>query len=68
MYPCLGDYIDMAYNTPRDLKKKYGKIAYIMYGLKQLKNKINSYNIRYTIDGKHMKANIHFSLLQMHLM
>ena len=22
---CLGDYIDMAYNTPRNLKKKYGK-------------------------------------------
>ena len=21
---CLGDYIDMAYNTPRELKKKYG--------------------------------------------
>ncbi len=49
---CLGDYIDMAYNTPRKLKKKYGKIAYIMYGLKQLKNKINSYKVRYTIDGK----------------
>ena len=22
---CLGDYIDMAYSTPRSLKKKYGK-------------------------------------------
>ena len=49
---CLGDYIDMAYNTPRKLKKKYGKIAYILYGFKQLKNRINSYNVRYTIDGK----------------
>lgn len=49
---CLGDYIDMAYNTPRELKKKYGKIAYIMYGLKQLGNKINRYNIKYKIDGK----------------
>lgn len=49
---CLGDYIDMAYNTPRKLKKKYGKLAYIMYALKQLRNKINSYHIRYKIDGK----------------
>lgn len=49
---CLGDYIDMAYNTPRKLKKKYGKIGYVMYGLKQLRNKINSYRIRYKIDGK----------------
>lgn len=49
---CLGDYIDMAYNTPRALKKKYGKIAYILYGLKQLRNKINRYKVKYKIDNK----------------
>ncbi len=49
---CLGDYIDMAYATPRSLKKRYGKIAYIMYGLRQLRNKINRYEIKYKIDGK----------------
>ncbi len=49
---CLGDYIDMAYNTPRELKKRYGKIAYILYGLKQLQNKINSYDIKYKVNGK----------------
>ncbi len=49
---CLGDYIDMAYNTPRELKKKYGKIAYIMYGLKQFRNKINCYDIKYKINNK----------------
>ncbi len=48
---CLGDYIDMAYNTPRNLKKKYGKIAYILYGLKQLQNKIHKYRIKYKVDG-----------------
>ena len=25
---CLGDYIDMAYATPRSLKKRYGKIRW----------------------------------------
>ena len=49
---CLGDYIDMTYNTPRDLKKKYGKVAYIIYGLKQLRNKINTYSVKYKIDNK----------------
>ena len=49
---CLGDYIDMAYATPRSLKKRYGKVAYILYGMKQLRNKINQYNIQYTIDGE----------------
>ena len=46
---CLGDYIDMAYATPRSLKKRYGKIAYIMYGFKQLRNKINRYDIKYKV-------------------
>lgn len=49
---CLGDYIDMTYNTPRELKKKYGRIAYIIYGIKQLKNKIHAYNIKYTINNE----------------
>ena len=49
---CLGDYIDMAYSTPRELKKRYGKIAYVMYGLKQLRNRIHSYNIKYKVDGR----------------
>ena len=57
---CLGDYIDMAYNTPRRLKKRLGKIAYIIYGLKQLKNKIHSYNVKYTVDGKTYEGDYSF--------
>lgn len=57
---CLGDYIDMAYNTPRELKKKYGKIAYILYGLKQLRNKINQYRIKYFIDNKEYEGTYSF--------
>lgn len=49
---CFGDYIDLAYSTPRKLKKKYGKIAYILYGIKQLRNRIHSYNITYKINNK----------------
>ena len=40
----------MAYATPRSLKKRYGKIAYIMYGFKQLRNKINRYDIKYKVN------------------
>lgn len=49
---CLGDYIDAAYNTPRNLKKKYGRLAYIIYGIKELGKKINTYNIKYKINGE----------------
>ena len=57
---CLGDYIDMAYATPRSLKKRYGKIAYIIFGLKQLKNKIHRYEIKYKIDGKEHRGTYSF--------
>lgn len=48
----FGDYIDMAYQTPRKLKKKYGEFAYVLYALKQFRPKINTHKIRYKVDGK----------------
>ena len=57
---CLGDYIDMAYATPRSLKERYGKIAYIMYGLKQFRNSINQYDIKYRVDGKEYEGTYSF--------
>ena len=57
---CLGDYIDMAYATPRSLKKRYGKIAYILYGIRQLRNKIHRYHIKYKIDEKEYEGTYSF--------
>ena len=48
---CFGDYVDMAYATPRELKKRYGKMAYLLYGLRQFRNKIHQYDIKYKING-----------------
>ena len=36
----------MAYNTPRSLKKKYGKVAYLLYGLSKFRLKINNYKVK----------------------
>lgn len=47
----FGDYIDMAYSTPRELKEKYGNLAYFLNAIKQFRPKINSYNIKYKIDN-----------------
>ena len=57
---CFGDYIDMAYATPRSLKKRYGKIAYILYGIRQLRNKIHRYHIKYKVDGKEYEGTYSF--------
>lgn len=57
---CLGDYVDLAYSTPRRLKKRYGKIAYILYGAKQMFNKLHSYDIKYKVDGKEYEGTYSF--------
>ena len=49
---CMGAFVDISYATPRKLKEKYGKLAYVMYGIKQLKQKMQFHNVKYTIDGE----------------
>ena len=49
---CIGDYVDMAYSTPRNLKEKYGSIAYLLYGIRQFRPKIKTRHIKYKVDGK----------------
>ena len=49
---CIGSFVDVSYDTPRRLKEKYGRIGYIIYGLKELKGKLNLYNIRYKVDNR----------------
>lgn len=57
---CFGDYIDMAYATPRSLKKKYGKVAYLLYGVKQFRPKISSYKMKYKVDNKEYEGEYSF--------
>ena len=48
---CMGAFVDISYATPRKLKEKYGKLAYVLYGIKQLKQKLQFYNVKYKVDG-----------------
>jgi YegS/Rv2252/BmrU family lipid kinase len=49
---CIGDYIDMAYATPRSLKEKYGSIAYLLYGIKKFRTKVNTHHIKYKVNNQ----------------
>lgn len=48
---CLGSYVDVSYNTPRKLKKKYGRLGYIFHALSELKDKVKMFDIEFEIDG-----------------
>ena len=57
---CLGDYIDLAYATPRSWKKRYGAVAYLLYGIKHFRKKVHSYKIKYKIDDKEYEGDYSF--------
>lgn len=47
----LGKFINIAYDTPRYLKKKYGYLAYLFEGVKDYFRPIKSYYIDYEVNG-----------------
>ncbi len=48
----FGKFMNVPYETSRDLKKKYGYLAYILEGAKSFRSKTNLYDITYEIDGE----------------
>ena len=57
---CMGAYVDISYATPRKLKEKYGKLAYIIYGIQQLKQNLQFYNVKYEVDGQEYEKRFSF--------
>lgn len=47
----LGKFINIAYDTPRYLKKKYGYFAYLIEGIKDYFRPIKSYYIDFEVNG-----------------
>ena len=56
----LGTTNDVTYDTPRKLKEKYGRSAYIIYALKQFAGKLKIYNIKYEINDKKYEGKYSF--------
>ena len=47
----FGKFMNIPYETPRELKKKIGHLAYLTEGAKSLTSKTKLYDITYEIDG-----------------
>ena len=59
----LGKFTNVSYDTPRHLKKSFGYLAYLIEGLRELKNPTVKYNIKYIIDGIEYKTDSIFMLI-----
>ena len=56
----VGSFVNVSYETPRRLKEKYGRTAYIIYALKQFSGRLKTYDIKYEVDEKEYSGKYSF--------
>lgn len=59
----LGKFVNVSYETPRELKKKFGYLAYLIEGLKEFGGKTKRYDIEYEVNGKIYSGKYSFMLI-----
>lgn len=59
----FGKFMQIPYNTPRKLKKKYGYIAYLLEGVKDFFNPTKMYDITYKVNGIEKRGLYSFMLI-----
>lgn len=47
---CFGNFTNISYETPRKLKKMFGKYGYFLFALRSIGQKIKRYHIKYKVD------------------
>ena len=59
----FGKFMNIPYDTPRDLKKKYGHLAYMFGGLKDFFSHTKNQLVEYEVNGKKIKGLYSFMLI-----
>lgn len=59
----FGKFMNIPYETPRNLKKRLGHLAYIKEGIKDFFRKIKLYDVSYIIDGEEYRGLFSFALI-----
>lgn len=57
---CFGNYTNISYETPRRLKKMFGRFGYFIFAIKSIGQRIKKYNIKYEIDNKKYEGQYSF--------
>lgn len=59
----FGKFMNIPYETPRELKKRLGHLAYIKEGIKDFFRKVKSYDITYEIDNEEYRGMFSFAII-----
>lgn len=59
----IGKFVNVAYDTPRDMKKKLGYFAYIINAIKSFNSKTKLFEVSYTLNGEEYRGLYSFMLI-----
>lgn len=59
----FGKFVNVSYETPRNLKKRFGYLAYLIEGLKEFQGKTILYDIDCEVNGEHFSGKYSFILV-----
>ena len=59
----FGKFMNIPYETPRELKKRIGHLAYIREGARDFFRKVKLYDVTYEIDGEKYRGLFSFALI-----
>lgn len=57
---CFGNYTNISYQTPRKLKKLFGRFGYILFAIKNIGKRIKKYHVKYIIDNDVQEGDFSF--------
>ena len=59
----FGAFLDIPYATPRELKKRVGYLAYLLYGAKSVFKKTPMYDLKYRVNGEEYRGRYSLMLI-----
>lgn len=59
----FGKFVNISYQTPRDMKKRFGYLAYLIEGLKEFQGKTKLYDLDYEVNGERFSGKYSFILV-----
>lgn len=59
----FGKFMNIPYETPRELKKRLGHLAYIKEGIKDFFKKVKLYDISYEVNGEKYRGLFSFAII-----
>lgn len=53
----FGNFINVTFDTPKKWKERFGRLAYLLFGFTEIKERIHMHHIKYQVDGKEKEGN-----------